>query len=107
MSAGLLVLENLPCEAVAEAAVAAALLLEHVPQAVSVLLRPGALNSLVDTALEEVASPGSDATLGVTPTLLPVMSQLDLWNPVGSLRGLLHSLAKCTPEQLAFREAPL
>lgn len=57
-------LENLPCEAVAEAAVAAALLLEHVPQAVSVLLRPGALNSLVDAALDEAASPGSDATLG-------------------------------------------
>lgn len=66
VSAGLLVLENLPCEAVAEAAVAAALLLEHLPQAVSILLRPGALNSLVDAALEEVASPGSDATLGVT-----------------------------------------
>ena len=75
VSAGLLVLENMPCEAVAEAAVAAALLLEHVPQAVSVLLRPGAVNSLVDAALEEVATPGSDATLGETlPCCLPCLS---------------------------------
>ena len=43
---------------------AAALLLEHVPQAVSILLRPGALNALVDAALDEAASTVSDATLG-------------------------------------------
>lgn len=62
--AGLLLLQNLPREAMEEAAIAAALLLEHVPQAVSILLRPGALNSLVDAALEEVASPSSDAVTG-------------------------------------------
>lgn len=42
-----------PLEAVAEAAVAAALLLEHATQAVSILLRPGVLNPLVDAALDE------------------------------------------------------
>ena len=80
MSAGLLVLENLPCEAMSEAAVAAALLLEHVPQAVSVLLRPGALNSLADAALNEVASPDLDAALG--------------GSPIRSLLYLLHLMFK-------------
>ena len=44
----------------AEAAIAAALVLEHVPQAIAILLRPGALNALVDAALDEAASPAPD-----------------------------------------------
>ena len=76
--AGLLLLENLPREAMGEAAIAAALLLDHVPQAVSILLRPGALNALVDAALEEVASPSSDAVMGGN-TFWP--DPLDLCSP--------------------------
>ena len=50
-------LQNLPGEAVAEAAIAAALLLEHAPAGVSMLLRPGALRSLVAAVLKEAAGP--------------------------------------------------
>ena len=68
---GLLALENLPSEAVAEAAIAAALVLEHVPQAVAILLRPGALNALVDAALDEAANPASDNSCGESLSCLP------------------------------------
>ena len=83
--AGLLVLENLPNEALAEAAVAAALLLGHVPQAVSVLLRPGAITSLVDAALDEVASPGPDATLGGVPPFPVVVASPTCLQRTGQL----------------------
>jgi hypothetical protein len=61
---GLLALENLPSEAAAEAAIASALLLEHVPQAAAILLRPGALSALVDAALDEAAAPVANAGKG-------------------------------------------
>ena len=68
---GLLALENLPSEAVAEAAVAAALVLEHVPQAIAILLRPGALSALVDAALDEAASPAPDDSCGKPLRCMP------------------------------------
>ena len=90
----------------AEAAVAAALLLEHVPQAVSVLLRPGALNSLVDAALEEVASPGSDATLGVDPypVALSVSSAVTCGTLLAACRGLQCTLLQ-SPTPVAIRHS--
>ncbi|KAK9917444.1 hypothetical protein WJX75_004438 [Coccomyxa subellipsoidea] len=51
--AGVMALQNLPADAVAEAAIAAALLLEHTPLGASLLLRPGALTALLDTVLDE------------------------------------------------------
>ena len=68
---GLLALENLPSEAVAEAAVAAALVLEHVPQAVAILLRPGALNALVDAALDEASTPAPVDSCGTSFSCMP------------------------------------
>lgn len=62
--AGLLALENLPADAMAEAAIAAALLLEHMPQAVTILLRPAGLSSLVDAALDEAGRAPSDSAWG-------------------------------------------
>ena len=61
---GLLALENLPSEAAADSAIAGALLLEHVPQAAAILLRPGALSALVDAALDEAAAPSVDTGKG-------------------------------------------
>ena len=54
--AGLVALQNLPADNVTEAAIAAALLLEHAPRGVAVLLRPGALRSLVAAVLDENAA---------------------------------------------------
>lgn len=68
---GLLALENLPSGAVAEAAIAAALVLEHVPQAIAILLRPGALSALVDAALDEAASPAPDDSCGKPLRCMP------------------------------------
>jgi hypothetical protein len=53
LPAGVMALQNLPADAVAEAAIAAALLLEHTPLGASLLLRPGALTALLDTVLDE------------------------------------------------------
>ena len=61
---GLLAFENLPSEAAAEAAIAGALLLEHVPQAAAILLRPGALSALVDAAIDEAAAPSINTGKG-------------------------------------------
>lgn len=53
-------LQNLAADAVAEAAIAAALLLEHTPQGASLLLRPGALTALIDAVLDENSGPLPD-----------------------------------------------
>ncbi len=60
--AGLVALQNLPADSIAEASIAAALLLEHAPGGVSVLLRPGALRSLVDAVLKEATGPDITAS---------------------------------------------
>lgn len=91
---GLLALENLPSEAVAEAAIAAALVLEHVPQAVAILLRPGALNALVDAALDEAANPAPDNSLGKALSCVPHS-------------GLLFSLTVGKRRCVQWRAGPL
>ncbi len=53
-------LQNLPEEAVAEAAIAAALLLEHTPLGAGLLLRPGALTALLNAVLDENSGPLPD-----------------------------------------------
>lgn len=53
LPAGVMALQNLPADAVAEAAIAAALLLEHTPLGAGLLLRPGALTALLDAVFDE------------------------------------------------------
>ena len=99
---GLLALENLPSEAVAEAAIAAALVLEHVPQAIAILLRPGALSALVDAALDEAASAAPDDSCGkLSSCMLPAACCLSwfgqlkmrLWMQAGFFtRSALHNM---------------
>jgi len=70
-AAGLLVLENLPAGAAAEAGIAAAQLLQHAaPAAAAVLLRPGVLTALLASVADELAAaePSSDAR---APPLAP------------------------------------
>lgn len=55
--AGVMALQNLPAEAMAEAAIAAALLLEHTPLGAGLLLRPGALTAFINAVLDENSSP--------------------------------------------------
>ncbi len=57
LCAGVMALQNLPAEAMAEAAIAAALLLEHTPLGAGLLLRPGALTAFINAVLDENSSP--------------------------------------------------
>ncbi|BDA50773.1 hypothetical protein COCOBI_16-4510 [Coccomyxa sp. Obi] len=75
--AGVMALQNLPAEAMAEASIAAALLLEHTPLGAGLLLRPGALTAFINAVLDENSSPlredGAEATnaLAVAARWLP------------------------------------
>jgi hypothetical protein len=55
VAAGVIALQNLSATAAAEAGIAAALLLEHAPLLLALLLRPGVLLAFVDAVLEENA----------------------------------------------------
>lgn len=72
MSAGALMLRNLPAQHLAEAAIAGAQLLPHLPNAVELLQQPEAVQALVAACLQEHAASDIDTIAGFCLPISPL-----------------------------------